>query len=1461
MDKPNDHHNSKPFEEVLPMSNDNIFNPEVENRIRLHNSWAHLQAIGANHGECENPPSPLIEDGCLGTIGSRSGSPRQRMTKEGMPRKTSSSVADKRNIDKGVFQRGRFTVRLLQRSRTSPPAQFPMTPSSSSRTLPQPTLPDVDGFLDDDDADMVALPDHLNDLLRADLPSVPLPASASSSSSAPFPTLHPTSPHAKFLPMPSMPNSLASRPVNFNNSSISHTAPVSPYEQMTQIPIGMAVGRRKTLTRPSKAVRNDSGGEDVFNSLSRKQAKAKKRAQENQIKTNAWVYASWVLTCCIPSFFVDRCLKKPDQLVQQAFREKVALCIIIGLMMTVVGFLTFGFQNVVCPDVADATIHLPYTDLKPSNTANMIAIHGTLYTTISADHVTYYGADIKSIVSAGNGGDFGNMFPPLRNQDSNCAAWDNITYPIFPCTAVIPYTGAVLWPNSTIISTFTNTTLINNPVGSGVCHPKVDVTTLLKYQGNLIATYANVMAMHQAGKKIMVLNGNVLDISPFFSSAAAAPTAFNTTFFGGNVLSIVQSHVGKDATRAFANAGILDVGACMSDYLKIAVVDSTTPACLAATIEVWVSLMVILFVVLAQFFLALYFKYAIGWTLGNNKAYKRAMSDLKRRRAEFGRTGAAEIETQLRARQADIEGDIIPYNPNVGAFGASMGKVGGSDVAGGSSDNSSERMGTSVVGVSAVGTSLANVPASTRVSLMKYAGIGNNLPSRSSPLPGFSDSRTAAHQRESRRDEIDPSRNWNAQFGFLEIEGPALDAQTSQILNDPTLMHCLCLVTAYSEGESSLKATLNSIAHSYYPGTHKCLFVISDGIVKGSENEKSTPEILVDMIEVDERFPKDDPRLGGSPEAYSYVAIADGVNRKNYAKVYAGYYKYEISPRDEELVQTKTRKSRFNKKSSTAAIEMNAFGQDDEFAPAHIKTLKRRSEGRVPMLLIVKVGNDEERNPDKPATKPGNRGKRDSQVLLMNFLAKVMFDDRMTELEFDIFFKLFTITGVNPEKYEALLMVDADTRIYPDALSHMIACLLKDDRVVGLCGETKISNKWDSWVTMIQVFEYFISHHMTKAFESVFGGVTCLPGCFSMYRIKTPKGPNGYWVPILANPDVVEEYSEHIVDTLHKKNLLLLGEDRYLSTIMLRTFPKRRMVFCPPAICKTVVPDSFWVLLSQRRRWINSTIHNLMELLLVKDLCGTFCISMQFVIFMNLVGTLVLPAAITFTITILILTVTKVGADTELPLILLALILGLPAVLILFTANRPIYIFWMIIYLLSLPIWNFVLPMYAFWHFDDFSWGATRKVAGEDTAHDHSKRDGEFTGDGINMKRWSEWVKVRRMEHERLGYERDPVLYEKKRSGSRTQFQSAAGLVLPPLLGGDDNFPQSPAGIPGPPPPSLFPAPPSGVPGPPPPGFMMPMMAISGSGQATVIRPYSSYLSLVKNGAGNGNSSEESGSP
>lgn len=65
----------------------------------------------------------------------------------------------------------------------------------------------------------------------------------------------------------------------------------------------------------------------------------------------------------------------------------------------------------------------------------------------------------------------------------------------------------------------------------------------------------------------------------------------------------------------------------------------------------------------------------------------------------------------------------------------------------------------------------------------------------------------------------------------------------------------------------------------------------------------------------------------------------------------------------------------------------------------------------------------------------------------------------------------------------------------------------------------------------------------------------------------------------------------------------------------------------------------------------------------------------------------------------------------------------------------------MLIYLISLPIWNFVLPTYAFWKFDDFSWGDTRKVEGEAKGGGHGEEEGLFDSSMIVMKRWGEFEK------------------------------------------------------------------------------------------------------------------------
>ena len=72
-------------------------------------------------------------------------------------------------------------------------------------------------------------------------------------------------------------------------------------------------------------------------------------------------------------------------------------------------------------------------------------------------------------------------------------------------------------------------------------------------------------------------------------------------------------------------------------------------------------------------------------------------------------------------------------------------------------------------------------------------------------------------------------------------------------------------------------------------------------------------------------------------------------------------------------------------------------------------------------MVIVKVGKPTERS------KPGNRGKRDSQILLLQYLNRVHFDTPMSPLELEVYHHMRNIIGVDPAFYEFIFTVDADT--------------------------------------------------------------------------------------------------------------------------------------------------------------------------------------------------------------------------------------------------------------------------------------------------------------------------------------------------------------------------------------------------------------------------------------------------
>ncbi|EDR11398.1 glycosyltransferase family 2 protein, partial [Laccaria bicolor S238N-H82] len=195
---------------------------------------------------------------------------------------------------------------------------------------------------------------------------------------------------------------------------------------------------------------------------------------------------------------------------------------------------------------------------------------------------------------------------------------------------------------------------------------------------------------------------------------------------------------------------------------------------------------------------------------------------------------------------------------------------------------------------------------------------------------------------------------------------------------------------------------------------------------------------------------------------------------------------------------------------------------------------------------------------------------------------------------------------------------------------------------------------------------------------------------------------------------------------VHMKNLLHLGEDRYLTTLLFKHFPLFKTQFIRDAHAYTVAPDDWKVLLSQRRRWINSTAHNLRELIFLEQLCGFCCFSMCFIVMIDLVSTLMQPVAVAYMAYLIGLVAGGGKSIPALSLITIAAIYGIQALA--FTMRRKWdMIGWMLFYTPAIPAFSSFLPVYSLWRMDDFSWGQTRVVLGESgkktIAHDEGKLD------------------------------------------------------------------------------------------------------------------------------------------
>jgi len=197
--------------------------------------------------------------------------------------------------------------------------------------------------------------------------------------------------------------------------------------------------------------------------------------------------------------------------------------------------------------------------------------------------------------------------------------------------------------------------------------------------------------------------------------------------------------------------------------------------------------------------------------------------------------------------------------------------------------------------------------------------------------------------------------------------------------------------------------------------------------------------------------------------------------------------------------------------------------------------------------------------------------KRWSQVMYMYYL----LGHRLMELPIHINRKAVIARNT------FILALDGDIDFKPDALLLLLDLMKKDTKLGAACG--RIHPTGDGPMVWYQKFEYAIGHWLQKATEHVIGCVLCSPGCFSLFRGEA-----------LMDDGVMNKYTMKATEARHYVQYDQ-GEDRWLCTLLLQR--GYRVEYSAASDAYTHSPVEFSEFYNQRRRWIPSTMANILDLL------------------------------------------------------------------------------------------------------------------------------------------------------------------------------------------------------------------------------------------------------------------------
>ncbi|KAG2205224.1 hypothetical protein INT47_009489 [Mucor saturninus] len=637
--------------------------------------------------------------------------------------------------------------------------------------------------------------------------------------------------------------------------------------------------------------------------------------------------------------------------------------------------------------------------------------------------------------------------------------------------------------------------------------------------------------------------------------------------------------------------------------------------------------------------------------------------------------------------------------------------------------------------------------------------------------------------------------------------------------------HTILMVPCFAESADTLKQTLDTLSRSAYEDDKKLLLFVCDGITTSAQEQKETHTLLLEYLGyscTEDPFPQ------------PYTSLGQGRKRTNYARVYSGYYE--------------------------------------------------TGRNRVPYLVIVKLGQRQEqvRELKKREAPPGNRGKRDSLVLVFGFLERCMnlANNLITPLDYEIFNQCYNVLGIDPRYFKYILVTDADIQVQSDVVQKFVTRLEGDRKMLAVSGHVRPANPEENLTTMLQIFPVYMAFYSCLAYEACLGSVMTIQGGLVMYKIWTENVPhptkkftkkwkllqqqqqqqnsnhtsqqsfhthkwpklsdeimirNPFQDPsttrrssssdttittttsyhherpdsrlvlsarvdiraCCVHPTVLRGISTPQATTMHMQSVLLLGEEKMMPIVLLKSHPGHRLGFEPDAVGYATLPTNFFALQGLQARNIRAALHNQLEMQRVSWQLGiTYWIlstteildlifSMPVIVYLyGIFGRSVKQRAIAYIIIALSFT-------------------GLVVLHILFFLFRRQfrYILWFVLYcLFSLPLFAIWFPLISVWQSDSAHqwydvWPIQKGYSGNSRLHGiidtdiHKKEDAEKKDEDTEDNYNDDVPRLRLSEHEVVEARR---VHQAAEAALDSNFTGFTGFVDADVLPGEPEITSPP---------------------------------------------------------------------